>query len=248
MSDALLPEWHDDWALFLDVDGTLLKIAATPAAVQVPARAVLVLAGLNERFRGAVALVSGRRIADLDRLFAPVCLPAAGVHGAERRDATGNVFEAAQAAGLTGARDLLEGWCSAHAGALLEDKGAALALHYRGAPALEVEAQRVVAHALEALGPGFRARAGKKVLEIIADSTDKGRAISAFMREPPFHGRVPVFVGDDVTDEDGFDVVNRLGGHSVAVGTDRPTLARWRLRDEREVLAWLDKGARTEGT
>jgi len=104
MSAALLPVWRDDWALFLDVDGTLLEIAAVPVAVCVPERAVRVLAALQQRLRGAVALVSGRRIVELDRLFAPLRLPVAGVHGAERRDAAGNVARPLYDAALAPAR------------------------------------------------------------------------------------------------------------------------------------------------
>jgi trehalose 6-phosphate phosphatase len=248
MSAALLPEWRDDWALFLDVDGTLLEIAATPAAVCVPERAVQVLVALKQRLSGAVALVSGRNIAELDRLFVPLKLAAAGVHGAERRDAAGHVKRHDDTDALAPARRLLADWCAGHSGALLEDKGTALALHYRVAPELESPARRAVADALATLAPGFHLQEGKKVLEIKADSASKGHAIEAFMREPPFQGRVPVFVGDDLTDEDGFAVVNDRGGHSIAVGRDRRTHARFRLAGERDVLDWLERGADAKGS
>ena len=101
--------------------------------------------------------------------------------------------------------------------------------------------------ALAAVGPDFHVQEGKKVLELKANSAGKGSAIDAFMDEPPFRGRCPVFIGDDLTDEDGFDAVNRLGGHSIAVGLDRPTRARWRLRDEQGVFSWLERGAEEEG-
>jgi trehalose 6-phosphate phosphatase len=247
LSAALLPQWRDDWALFLDVDGTLLEIAATPVAVRVPSRAIRVLAVLHLKLHGAVAFVSGRPVDDLDRLFAPVRLPAAGVHGAERRDSVGAMHRAAHGAGLAPARQLLRAWGAAHAGAFVEDKGTAVALHYRTAPGLEPAARRVAADALAAVGAGFHLQQGKMVLEIKPDSVSKGHAIAAFMQEPPFHGCVPVFVGDDLTDEDGFEVVDRLGGHSIAVGLGRSTRARWRLRDERAVLDWLEHGAYEEG-
>jgi trehalose 6-phosphate phosphatase len=243
MSEALLPEWRDDWALFLDVDGTLLEIAETPTAVRVPEQATRVLAGLQRRLHGAVALVSGRSIAELDGLFVPLRLPTAGVHGAERRDASGTVYRRADGEALAPARELLAAWSSAHAGVLVEDKGVALALHYRGAPELETAARRIAAQALAAVGPAFCIQEGKKVLEIKTKSNGKGDAIAAFMREPPFHGRVPVFIGDDLTDEDGFDVVNRFGGHSIGVGLDRKTSARWQIRSERDVLSWLERPA-----
>jgi len=239
MSEAL-PAWRDDWALFLDVDGTLLEIAATPTAVRVPEQAVRVLTDLQRKLHGAVALVSGRNIAELDALFVPLRLPAAGIHGAERRAASGNLYRRENGEALAPARQLLGAWSSAHSGVLLEDKGAALALHYRGAEELETAARRVAAQALAAVGPAFCVQEGKKVLEIKSKSNGKGDAIAAFMQEPPFRGRVPVFVGDDLTDEDGFDVVNRLGGHSIGVGLERKTHARWRLKNERDVLSWLE--------
>ena len=247
MSAAFLPQWRDDWALFLDVDGTLLEIAATPAAVRVPWRAVRVLAALHWKSQGAVAFVSGRRIADLDRLFAPLRLPAAGVHGAERRDSAGDMLPATHDAGLAPARRLFGAWGSAHPGVFVEDKGMAIALHYRAVPELEPAARRVATDALAAVGPGFHLQQGRMLLEIKPESVGKGRAIAAFMQEPPFRGRVPVFVGDDLTDEDGFEAVNRLGGHSIAVGLGRSTCARWRLRDERVVLDWLERAAQAEG-
>jgi trehalose 6-phosphate phosphatase len=217
MSDALLPTWRDDWALFLDVDGTLLEIAAAPEDVFVPTRTVEVLESLEARLGGALALVSGRTIADLDRLFVPLRLPAAGAHGAERRSASGHATRReADPRALESARILLETWTDAHDGTLLEDKGAALALHYRGAPSLENDARRVAAEAAALAGPRFVIQEGKKVLELKSRATDKGRAIAEFMGEAPFAGRVPVFLGDDLTDEHGFARVNELGGHSIA--------------------------------
>ena len=131
----------------------------------------------------------------------------------------------------------------AHAGVLLERKQGSLALHYRNVPWLEPAARVVVAAAAAAAGPEFHIQPGRKVLEIKAASVDKGSAIAEFMREPPFAGRQPVFVGDDLGDEGGFNVVNDLGGHSIAVGIERATNARWRLDNERQVLFWLEAQA-----
>lgn len=240
MSTTRLPKWQDGWALFLDVDGTLLEIAATPAAVRVPPRALAVLTRLHERLAGALALVSGRSLVDLDRLFAPLRLPAAGAHGAERREASGRQHRVECGERLAPARGLLAAWAAAHGGALLEDKGTALALHYRTAPQIEAEARHAVTAALAAVGSTFHVQEGRMVLEIKAAAVSKGRAIEEFMREPPFCGRLPVFVGDDLTDESGFAAVNRLGGHSIAVGVDRATHAAWRFDDQSQVLDWLD--------
>jgi len=246
VSEAALPAWRDDWALFLDVDGTILAIAATPAAVRVPGRAIAAIASAHEGLAGALALVSGRSIADLDRLFAPLRLPAAGVHGAERRTAAGLVHRTQNAAALGPARTLLQRWVAAHPGALLEDKHTALALHYRNVPELEPAARVAAAAAVATVGTAFHIQEGKRVLEVKAHAVGKGKAIEEFMAEQPFAGRRPVFVGDDLTDEHGFEVVNRLGGHSIAVGVTRPTHARWRVADEAQVLDWLESRASVE--
>ena len=247
MSEAALPAWRDDWALFLDVDGTILEIAATPDEVEVPAQALAAIAAAYDRLSGAVALVSGRSIPDLDRLFAPLTLPAAGSHGAQRRTAAGFVSGRDDALRLAPARALLTRWVMARPGALLEDKEDSLALHYRNVPHLEPDARRAVSEAVAAVGPAFHVQEGKMVLEIKASATSKGRAIEEFMTEAPFKGRRPVFLGDDLTDEAGFEAVNRLGGYSIAVGAVRPTRARWRLRDARQVLCWLRSQGRRAG-
>ena len=239
MTQAALPAWRDDWALFLDVDGTLLEIAAAPAAVRVPAHAVTAIAAAYKRLSGALALVSGRSIADLDRLFTPLLLPAAGSHGAQRRTAAGVVVGRHDAERLAAARELLAPWVAAHPGTLLEDKRDSLAVHYRNAPDLEPAARSAATAAVMAVGPAFHVQEGKMVLEIKARAASKGRAIEEFMAEDPFRGRRPVFIGDDLTDEAGFEVVNRLGGHSIAVGVARETRAQWHLRDASHVLRWL---------
>jgi trehalose 6-phosphate phosphatase len=244
-SKAALPAWRDDWALFLDVDGTLLEIAPTPDAVRVPAPAVASLAAVSARLEGALALISGRSIADLDRLFAPLKLPAAGAHGAQRRTASGLCFARRYAPWLVPARELLAGWAAAHEGVLLEDKGDSLALHYRNAPALEPAARREVDAAVAAVGPLFQVQEGKMVLEIKPGATSKGTAIEEFMAEKPFIGRRPVFLGDYLTDEFGFEVVNRLGGHSIAVGVSGRTHAQCCLRDPAHVLRWLESHRRS---
>jgi trehalose 6-phosphate phosphatase len=230
-----------DWAYFFDIDGTLVDIAPSPAG----ARTDRQLRDLLERLHGAaeaVALISGRRIADIDRLFPSTRFPAAGQHGIERRDVTGRVFlHAADAAPLEHARASLASVVARHRGLLLEDKGLSLALHYRRAPRLAGYAHREMRALQAALGSAYCVLSGKRVVELKPAGRDKGVAVQEFMQEPPFRGRTPVFVGDDVTDEYGFTTVNRLGGHSVRVGPG-PTAARWRLRDVRAVRAWLAQG------
>ena len=234
-----LPSFDTAWAVFLDVDGTLLDLAERPEKVELRPGLIWTLEVLRRVV--PVALISGRRIADLYRLFAPLRLPAAGQHGAERCGADGQAHRTVVAeTALSRSRAHLLAWAHDHPGILLEDKGLTLALHYRGVPHLEAEAARVLRETLQWLGDGFMFGSGSMVYEIRPLGSDKGRAITEFMHEPPFAGRVPVFVGDDITDEDGFAVVNRLGGHSIKVGAG-PTAARWRLADVIQVLTWLDR-------
>jgi len=229
------------WAFFLDVDGTLLDIADAPDLVRVDARVRDVLGGLERASAGAVALVSGRSIADLDALFAPLRLPAAGLHGAERRDAAGRLHLHPVDPRLDSVRAGLRAWSQAHSGTLVEDKGAAIALHYRGALASEAEARSLVERLVQGLGDGFVMQEGKCVLEIKPSGVSKATAIREFLDEIPFSGHVPVFVGDDITDEDGFEAVSSVGGLAIAVG-DRPSRhARYRLPEVASVLDWLGR-------
>lgn len=238
--DERVPAFAQGWALFLDVDGTLLDIAHHPDAVTVSAALHDLLLSVYTLGDGAVALISGRSLADLDRLFGPLLYPAAGQHGLERRDAAGHVscsigameriHEAAQALASRARRN---------PGIVVEHKGLSLALHYRLAPDMREWAQLTMNALLVGLGPAFQLVEGKMVFELKPGGRDKGTAIADFMSEPPFAGRLPVFVGDDATDEDGFAVVNIAGGHSIKVG-DGNSLARWRLADANSVRRWLE--------
>ena len=237
-----VPPFERRAALFLDVDGTLLDIAARPQDVSLRPGLVRILGGLRQVM--PVVLISGRRIADLDRLFAPLVLPAAGQHGAERRAIGGETSRLdLPRAALEQARDRLQHWAQAHPGVLVEDKGATLALHYRRAPQLAAEATQAACEAVERLGPRFTLVPGAMVCEIRPSGCDKGRAIAEFLAEPACAGRRPCFIGDDTTDEDGFALVNRLGGCSIKVGPG-PSVARWRFPGVDEVLAWLERYAR----
>jgi len=243
MSGSSLPPAAADWAFFLDIDGTLLEHADTPDAVRVDGAMRGLLAELQAGAGGALALISGRSVADIDGLFAPLLLPAAGQHGAERRDGAGRMHRHDFAeAPVRRAAKRLAAFAAAHPGLLLEDKGRSLALHYRLAPQLADEAGALVDEVVAGLGEGFELQRGKMVLEIRPGGRDKGSAIGEFMAEPPFRGRTPVFIGDDLTDEFGFGVVNGMGGVSVKVG-EGPSQARWRIADAAAVRAWLAQWA-----
>ena len=233
-----LPEPAAEWAFFLDIDGTLLEHAERPDAVR-PHAAALLLAALNEASGSALALISGRSVADIDALFAPLRLAAAGQHGIERRDARGRTHgHAFPAEALRRVAARVSDFASRHHGLLFEDKGHNLALHYRLAPQLAGVAQAALREVAAQLGDNFEVLDGKMVVELKPSGRDKGSAIEEFMHEPPFRGRTPVFVGDDRTDEFWFGVVNRLGGHSIKVGAG-PTAARLRIADAAAVRAWL---------
>ena len=227
------------WALFLDVDGTLLELAPTPDSVQVPERLTSLLASLAEAADGALALVSGRPIAQLDQWFAPLKLACAGLHGLERRDAEGVIHRPPHDAdALQRARAFVLTTVRAHAKLVLEDKQMTLALHYRLAPELEGTARAAMTRALELAGDGFCVLEGKMVLELKPDGFSKSLAIAAFLAEQPFEGRTPLFLGDDHTDEAGFSYVEGVGGIGVHVGNAK-TRARWRLPNVTAVHEWL---------
>lgn len=233
------PPFSTHWALFLDMDGTLVAIARRPDEVVIEPRLLRILTALTRATAGATAIVSGRAITDIDHLLAPLELPTAGQHGAERRDASGHLHQdTTQHDALAAIRPRLADFAASQPGLMLEDKGASLSLHYRGAPHKQEAAQRALEDALASLGGDFTLRHGKQVVELRPAHSDKGDAIAAFMSEPPFAGRRPVFIGDDVTDEDGFETANRLGGYSIKVGTGA-TAARWRLSGTHDVLDWL---------
>jgi trehalose 6-phosphate phosphatase len=231
---------NQGWALFLDVDGTLLEIAETPQGVHVPTNLKQLLDEVRWRLDGALALVSGRSLANLDQLFSPLRFIASGVHGCERRTEDGHVLRPEVDAGtIARVRQQLSEFVRGHEGLLLEDKHYAVAVHFRRAPEMRDEVYRIMNDVLVQLGPTFALQAGKSVLELRPGAWTKGSSITAFMQEAPFIGRTPVFIGDDVTDEDAFEVVNEMAGVSIRVGNPAATLARHRLGGVSEVLRWL---------
>lgn len=238
-----LPGAGDRWALFLDVDGTLVAIAPTPETVRADPTLLALLERLRGASGGALALISGRSLASIDRVFRPLTLPAAGVHGWERRRADGAAMPInVSTEALLPLRQVLESYAATHPGLLFEDKGDSVALHYRLAPRYGAAVCRL-ARGLAAQYPELRLIEGRKVVEFVPRGTDKGRAVSAFVAEPPFAGRYPVYVGDDVTDEDAFIAVNQLGGLSIKVDDPeqrvRSTAAQFRLPSVSAMHDWL---------
>jgi trehalose 6-phosphate phosphatase len=238
------PDADPAWAWFLDVDGTLIDIAPTPSAVSVPQQLPPLLERLSQCHGGALAVVSGRSLDNLRLLLTPFDPPAAGQHGLECRDALGGVVRVSVPPGLDDIRARLARLVEDAPGLLLEDKGLAVALHFRQAPEREETARRAVATVV-ADHPGYTVLAGKMVFETKPTGVDKGSALRSFMTQAPFAGRIPVFVGDDVTDEYGFMAANQLGGLSVLVGSPRDTAAQFRLDDMESCRVWLARAAGT---
>ena len=232
-------------ALFLDFDGTLVGFADDPEAVEIGPDLVADLGRLAGCFGGALALVSGRAIASLDRLLAPARLPAAGVHGLEIRRTDRVESNAQEAARLASARRHLRTAIAPGDPISVEDKGGAIVLHFRTAPA-EADRARGIAKQAASTDRQLVAVDGHAIAEIRPRAVTKAGAIGNFMHGPPFSGRLPVFVGDDVTDEDGFRAVIDAGGFAVKVGPGE-TAAGYRLADVPAVHAWLRRTAEKSG-
>lgn len=224
------------WALFLDIDGTLLDLVPKQGEVVVPRSLPPRLDALKRRFGGALALVSGRALAGVDHLF-PGGHDAAGSHGVEWRLAGTTMVLAAPWPDEVAAR--IEAVIGGLPGILVERKPRSMALHYRHAPEYEPAVKALAETAVRAAGAPLRLLEGKAVIEIVPPEADKGEAILRFMRAPPYAGRRPVFAGDDITDESGFAAINRLDGLSLHVGRSLATKAHFRLSSPTSLRRWL---------
>ena len=229
-------------SLFLDVDGTLLDIAPAPELVIVPTELLATLSRLSGLLGGALALVSGRPIVQLDRLFAPLRLPAAGEHGAEIRLATDQATIAGPpppalaqlVAQLTAATADI-------AGVRIEPKRAGVVVHYRQAPEQAAHLRDIVDAAVADHATDVQIMPGKMVLEVKERTYSKGQAVTALMQRPPFAGRLPLFLGDDASDRDGFAAARRFGGCGAAVGPDHADAADWLFASPAAVREWLTR-------
>jgi trehalose 6-phosphate phosphatase len=240
-----LPTITNETALFLDVDGTLADFHMQPTAVRVSADVKAAIRLWDRVLSGAVALVSGRTLSDLEIMFDPLFVSAAGTHGAEMRLADDSSQRnrsvshglSHQVANLTAA---LQPMVALTNGLVLETKPMALTLHYRATPEHAALCWQA-ATALVAQYPNFEVRHGKMIVEIVPAASDKGTAVRAFMAQVPFAGRVPIFVGDDVADEAGFRVAQDLGGIGIRIidAPQTPTCAIYRVASNRIIRDWL---------
>lgn len=228
-------------ALFLDLDGTLVALAPHPDAIVVAPDLPARLARLEAALGGCLVLVSGRRLADLDRFLGEGVTRAAGIHGLELRGLSAAIDDdAGEAEALAAARARLAG---APHGLLVEDKGRAIALHFRTAPHLASAAERLAGEIAAASLGRLAVQPGHMVFELKPAGASKGAAVRAFMAEPTFAGRRPVFAGDDLTDESAFAACAALDGYGVLVGERRQTAARYHLADVAAVHGWLAAAA-----
>jgi trehalose 6-phosphate phosphatase len=231
-------------ALFLDLDGTLAPIAPRPEDVRPEAGRTRLLSALSRALDGRLAVISGRTLADVDRIVDGAVAVAAGVHGLERRTADGRVWRAKPSNAMAEARAAFTPIERAWPGVHVEDKGLSVAVHYRAAPDAYAEVRRVAESIAGA--DGLVLQWGDMVAELKTAGADKGDALRAFMVEPDFKGARPVFVGDDLTDEHGFAAASEGGGFGVLVGQLRATAARARLPDVAAVYAWLARSVPLE--
>ncbi|TIO53359.1 MAG: trehalose-phosphatase [Mesorhizobium sp.] len=236
------------WALFLDIDGTLLEHAAHPDSVSVGEELRLLLEAIERRLDGALAFITGRSIASVDGLFDPLKLRIAGLYGLEHRLTPDGQIEAAdEPADMEALADEIELELASKA-VYIERKGPVLAIHTRAAPHLLARATELVEAALARLPEGYRVIAGNAGVELMPLEAVKGAAIRRFMQLDPFTGRRPVFLGDDTSDENGFETVNAAGGISIRVKPQGETAARFAIADVASAIAWLEANFGTKQT
>ena len=226
-----------DAALFLDLDGTLFALQARPELVWGDAESAVLLSGLEGALGGRLAVLTGRSLRDADRILSGEVRAVSGSHGLERRDAGGRTHVAPVHPALDEARAVFTAFQAAHNVLVLEDKGLGVCLLYRTAPGLQAEVLKLGRELADRLP--LTAQPGSMMFELRTPGGGKGEALEAYLTEAPFAGALPVFVGDDLTDEDGFEAAQALGGFGVIVGDRRPTAARYAVADVTAVRRWL---------
>lgn len=228
--------------LFIDVDGTLVDHQPRPDDVRIDNEILMLLSRIQRQLQGAVALISGRTLGTLDRLFAPLQIAAAGVHGFERRCAEQRIHRPSLGdVDMGAARARLDRAVAENPGLLLEDKGSGFALHYRARPDLAAMTTLLVNDCARQLGRRFEVIEGYCVVELKPAGHDKATAVEAFLNEDPFMGRIPIYLGDDLSDFDGFGAVRRNLGVDISVGNR--VSARWHLENPSAVRSWLQRFA-----
>jgi len=236
-----LPKIGERWALFVDIDGTLVELVAHPNMVRINASTLALLDSLRNLLGGALAMLSGRNLLDIDRLLSPLFLPAGALHGLERRDYAGNLTVANPPAEISAQ---VRRACQLEADLLdqvwVEEKsGIAFAMHFRAVPHAGEMVHRCAKNIAANSSGWYVVQPGNGVAELKPKGSDKGSALRALLETSPFQGRVPVVLGDDLTDETAFAMVEKLGGLAVVVGDRRPTCAHYGLGTPKDVIDWL---------
>lgn len=226
-------------ALFLDFDGTLVDLADKPGLIRIPVGLHDLLDRLRQVLGGRIAIVSGRSIEDLERHLGEAGIACSGSHGAELCLADGSRLPLSVPLGLEEMKAELAVFADSMPGLLLEEKPTGLAIHYRQVPQAALKVIDFIEY--QAARHGMAIQRGNMVAELKPPGVSKGDAIRNFMSEPEFAAARPVFVGDDLTDEDGFEAAASLGGGGILVGPMRPTAARWRLEGVKQVFEWLSR-------
>lgn len=236
-----LPGSGDCWALFLDIDGTLVGFDEDPALVAIDASVLNLIRRLRDRNEGALGILSGRSLAQVDALLNPLCLPSGALHGQELRDPFQVISQWQPPPGIAAEVEArVRKAVSGLEGVFLESKsGVNFALHFRAALHQASAARRVAESIARASGGKYEVQLGDCVAELKPVGSSKGLAMQFLMDHPPFRGRRPVVVGDDLTDEEAFAAANRMGGFGVVVGARTPTSASYRLPNPSAVHAWL---------
>lgn len=227
-------------SLFLDIDGTLLDLASHPDKVTVPAALPRLLQRLDTHLKGALAMVSGRNIAAIDRLLSPYKGVAIGVHGFERRERDGSSQTETKVLLPDELRQGINDIVERHPGAFIEDKGCAIAVHERGGPAAAILLADSLSSLCGRIAPAWGCLRGHRVVEIKPAGADKGTGVDLIMQHEPFAGTLPIALGDDITDLDMFATVTRLGGMTIAVGDRISNDGQLQLRSPTAVLRFLE--------
>ena len=225
-------------AIFLDIDGTLIPYANHPNNIIVPKNLKYLLYNLRNKLNGALALISGRMVQDIQNIINPLKLSVSGIHGLEYTNNHGQYLRNNIEPIPLDIYKRLYTFSKNYPGSMIEKKNISVALHYRNAPGIEKKATSVINRIIS--GSDLKLLKGNKVLELVPKNSNKGKAINFFMNKQPFLNKIPVFIGDDVTDEYGFKSVNNLGGYSIKVGYQSNTLANFFIKDTTSVLKFLN--------
>jgi trehalose 6-phosphate phosphatase len=234
----------DTWALFLDIDGTIVDIAPTPDLVVAEPDLIVTLVQLSLLFKGAVAIVTGRQIEDADRILAPLQMVAAGVHGGQIRRRAGGSIETVASTIAPGLLQDVAELVAVDSGILIENKITGIAVHYRHAPRLAATIERRLRHLVQNSAQAVTLCRGPMVFEVLPAESSKHAAVKVLARLPAFEGRRPLFIGDDRPDETAFAAAVARGGRGMKVAGEHFPRGAADFSGPAHVRQWLRQLAR----